>query len=128
MRASGAQAGAGSATNWGNSTRRKTMKLERNEGGRRGKYAVVRLREINRAPGTDQTAALAHVDALVTGGYVDFGMPGDSDEFFVVRLKDQYAAAALTAYAQAALADDPEYAADVLELAQRAAVHPQRKR
>ena len=38
------------------------------------------------------------------------------------------APAALAAYAGAAMADDPEYAAEVLEMARRAAKHPGRKK
>ena len=45
------------------------------------------------------------------------------DEFFVIKLKDKYANAALAAYSDAARADDPEYADEVLRLALRAGVH-----
>ena len=46
----------------------------------------------------------------------------------MLKLKDLYAPAALAAYAGAAMADDPEYAAEVLEMARRAAKHPGRKK
>jgi hypothetical protein len=100
------------------------MKLERHAGDQaRGKYAVVRLRDIKRK--TDEAEALQR---LTVGGHVEFGNPGDEDEFFVVKLKDVYAPAALAAYAGAAMADDPEYAGEVMELALRAARHPGRKK
>jgi hypothetical protein len=100
------------------------MKLDRNHGGtQNGKYAVIRMREMRNMPET-----LAIVDRLAMGGFVQFDNPGDSDEFFILKTKDRYAAAALTAYAQAALADDPEYAAEILAMAARAAAHPQRKK
>jgi hypothetical protein len=97
------------------------MKLDRNNG--RGKYAVVRLRGMQ--AGSDAHARLRE---LTAGGFVEFGNPGDDDEFFVLKLKDRYAAQALFAYAAAARADDPEYADDVVELARRAARHPNSKK
>jgi hypothetical protein len=100
------------------------MKLERHAGDQaRGKYAVVRLRDIE--PKTPAAKALAR---LTVGGHVEFGNPGDADEFFVIKLKDKYAFQALLAYANAAQDDDPEYAADVRELANRAINHPLRKK
>lgn len=101
------------------------MKLDRNAPGSPGKYAVVRLRKI--AP--DDNESHARLDALVAGGFVEFAKPGAEDEFFVVKLKDKFAAAALTAYAQAAWMDgDEEYAREVTALAERAAAHPNRKK
>lgn len=63
-----------------------------------GKYAVINLQ-------TNQ---------------VEWGRPGDPNEFFVIKLKDRYAQAALLAYADAAQAHDPQYAQAVRELASRA--------
>lgn len=100
------------------------MKLERHVGDQaRGKYAVVRLRDIE--PKTVAAQALAR---LTVGGHVEFGNPGDADEFFVIKLKDEYAPAALFAYAAAARVDDSEYADEIVELAKRAQRHPGRKR
>lgn len=45
---------------------------------------------------------------------------GGQDEFFVLMLKDRHAQAALRAYAESVRATDPEYAAEVDELASRA--------
>lgn len=101
------------------------MKLDRNTEGR-GKYAVVKLREIDETSGDAWPAML---EKLSSGGFVSFGKPGDRDEFFVLMLKDKYAQAALAAYADAAEADDPEYAAEVRELMRRAGPsHPNVKR
>jgi hypothetical protein len=99
------------------------MKLDRstNPDGR-GKYALIKLRNLPKADAETNE----RLTALNTGGFVEFGNVGDDDEFFVIKLKDAYAAAALTAYAQAALADDPEYANEILQMAARAALHPQR--
>lgn len=93
------------------------MKLDRNTAGR-GKYAVVKLRRMESDPvGQNLTPT---VEMLARGGFVTFGAAGDKDEFFVLMLKDQYAQAALAAYAAAAEVDDPEYAAEVRELMARA--------
>jgi hypothetical protein len=99
------------------------MKLDRNGKDGLGKYAVVKLRKIG--PGDDD--ARAHLEALITGGFVEVGSVGDIDEFFVIKLKDRFAAPALMAYAEAAAAVDPEYAIEVMELAARAVGHPNRK-
>jgi len=93
------------------------MKLDRNRrDDGHGKYAVVRMRRLDGAP-AEIKAALA---LLLTGGFVTMDAPGGEDEFFVVMLKDAYAQAGLTAYAQAALDDgEVEYAMEVLDLAAR---------
>lgn len=92
------------------------MKLDRNKNG--GKYAIIRLRDLMKMRGTDSPEAL-QVGELASQGFVEFATPGSRSEFFVVKLNDRYAKAALLAYADAAEADDPEYAADVRELASR---------
>lgn len=56
---------------------------------------------------------------------------GDPEEFFVLKLKDKYAPAALRAYADAVRADeagDREYAREVWQLSMRAERMPNRKR
>jgi len=56
---------------------------------------------------------------------------GDPEEFFVIKLKDRYAAAALRAYADAVFYDpdgDREYGSEVWELAIRSSEMPNRKR
>lgn len=102
------------------------MKLDRNKNG--GKYAVIRLRDLMRIHGSESDPAIK-VGELASMGLVEFSAPGSKDEFFVVKLRDIYARAALDAYADAAEKDDPEYAAEVRELAQRAGIgHPNSKR
>jgi hypothetical protein len=54
------------------------------------------------------------------GNHIEQGLPGTENEFFVLKLKDKYAQAALNAYVEAVGDDDPEYAAEVKELADRA--------
>jgi len=93
------------------------MKLDRNiTNPRRGKYALIKLRAA--------TVKLAPVEGMVMveESAVDFGDSPDTD-FFVIRLKDVYAAPALAAYAMAAYRDDQEYAMEILNLAKRAAEH-----
>jgi hypothetical protein len=78
------------------------MKLDRdmkeNEG--RGKYALVRLRTVE--DGSEAARLLFRLDSL---GVVDWGRKGDADEFFVIKLRDKYADAALKAYSDAAAED-----------------------
>ncbi|WP_119462352.1 hypothetical protein [Rhodospirillaceae bacterium SYSU D60014] len=91
------------------------MKLDRNlnrDG--KGKYALVRLR------GDLTPAEQRALQTLVHGGRVDLATPSSPEEFFAIKLKDKYAQAALRAYADAAKLDDPEYAREVRELADRA--------
>lgn len=110
------------------------MRLDRNihsnEG--RGKYAIVKLRAIaamepDGAPGSAPDIQInnwnAVVDAIATlkrHDVLDYGSHQSDAEFFLIRLKDKYARAALLAYALAAEADDRQYAAEVSELANRA--------
>lgn len=93
------------------------MKLDRNlNPGGKGKYALINLRKIVGDPRTAQemaAAIVANPDAL------QLGVVGEPDEFWLIKLKDKYAAAALQAYADAAQADDPEYANQVREMVQR---------
>ena len=100
------------------------MKLDRNlnpDG--RGKYALLKLRRQAQPFSPDlQECAQKLKDA----GLLDFGGTPETD-FFVIRLKDKYAAPALGAYAAAALRDDPEYAEEIFTLAGMAAAHPNQR-
>lgn len=94
------------------------MKLDRNiNPSGKGKYALINLRKI---PGDPQTAADLAAAILINPECVEFGRVGDEDEFWLLKLKDKYAAVALSAYADAAAVDDPEYAQQVRELVSRA--------
>lgn len=100
------------------------MKLDRTiTGGRRGKYSLILEREAEKhAADSDVGKALA---TLKAAGVLDDSVVGTPGEFFVIRLKDTYAAHALTAYAGEALNYDPEYALEIARMADRAGVnHP----
>ena len=96
------------------------MRLDRNFNSV-GKYAIIdmrRVRELRMAiPDEGITEALT---ILKSYGVLQYGEPGTEHEFFVLKLKDKYADEALEAYAAMAIEDDPEYAADVRALADRA--------
>ena len=84
------------------------MRLDRNvnQDGK-GKYALLNLRK----------------------NTVEWGRRGEEDEFFVIKLKDKYAAEALRAYAAAADRDgETEYALEILRLATFAASSPWTKK
>jgi len=104
------------------------MKLDRDiNTDRKGKYAVVRLRNIKLG---DEAHDL--LERLKELGHLDWGAPGYPDEFFVIKLRDKYADAALEAYANAVLLDSQresdeerskskyQYAIAVQKLLQRA--------
>lgn len=97
------------------------MKLDRNvTPNKTGKYALVRLR--NSFSSEDE----ANLKRLDLAGHIDFGI--GADDFFVIRLKDKYAAPALGAYAMAAFQDDPEWGMEILNLAKMAAEHRGQRR
>lgn len=98
------------------------MKLDRNinEDGK-GKYALVKLRNLRAAdPFAPKPPEIRAIETLEKCGYLDWGDDEDS-EFFVIRLKDINAEQALLAYADSAEDYDKEFAAEVRELAGRAA-------
>lgn len=103
------------------------MKLDRNISGNegRGKYALLLLRRLaafddgKTFGGVDPKIADA-LKTLEDAGLLDWGEQGTESEFFLLRLKDEYADEALRAYAKVALMDDPEYANEVMSLARRA--------
>ena len=84
-----------------------------------GKYALLNIEKYidATAPKTLETIiSTIHKNPKI----IEFGVPHSPDEFFVIKLKDKYARYALLAYAYAAETDDPEYAAEVRYLADRA--------
>lgn len=118
------------------------MKLDRNiNPNRRGKYALLKLRRLTEieawsggdGEALDRQAALDAIALLERAGILDWGYAGTDGEFFVIRLKDKYAGAAIEAYAQAVsddasanVSDEPKYrdllhwSLDVHKLAERA--------
>lgn len=97
------------------------MKLDRNLTGNagRGKYALLKLRVFDDLTEPAVERAEAAFDELLKLGILDFGMTPET-EFFVMRIKDKYAASGLYGYANAAHIDDPEYAEEIEEMAMRA--------
>jgi hypothetical protein len=106
------------------------MKMDRNlpENDGAGKYAVINLRRLrDLCPGgtfekftpgvTEALRVLEEVGAL------EWGRTGEQDEFFLVKLKDRNAYPALNAYANSAESHDPEWAAEVRELAERSGLN-----
>lgn len=102
------------------------MKLDRNTTNPpRGKYALLRLREW---PHGWSPKCQAAFELLKEAGAIDFG-DGPDTEFFVIRLKDQYAGPALLAYARAAREDgELEYSLEVEMLAFKAIRHPLKRK
>ena len=106
------------------------MRLDRNLSPTgKQKYALIKLRD-------EEMAKSRGWGVIDEGGgkkrlaipqeSIDYGSTPDTD-FFVIRLKDKYAGPALAAYAAAAMDDDPVYANDVMELAKKAASHPNKR-
>ena len=87
-----------------------------------GKYIVIRTDVFDEVPTTVEAlleAIQQHPES------VEFGKVGDPNEFFVIKLKDENADAALIGYASAASHKDPDYASAVAELALRSGqYHP----
>lgn len=106
--------------------RRKDMRLDRNiNDDGKGKYALILMREIPGNPTTPEELAQAIVE---NPQCIDFGSRGSDSEYFLIRLKDKYAPAALNAYAEAAKDDDnEEWGFQVQGMAHRAEKHPGKK-
>lgn len=98
------------------------MKLDRNIDGNNGtgKYALIALRPIKDLSGKALTAVEDALDTLSAHGLLQWGRPHTESEFFVLKLRDQFAEPALVMYAHTAmLHGDKEYAREVKELADR---------
>jgi hypothetical protein len=102
------------------------MKLDRHipENNGRGKYALLKLRALepyrsDKIFETYTPKIAAALKTLEEAGVLDWGEVGSESEFFLIRLKDEYAASALYAYALAAQPDDIEYANEIIDMAMR---------
>lgn len=84
-----------------------------------GKYAIINLQRLGGFNQEDRDACNKAIAFLATTGALEYGIKGSPQEFFVLRLKDRFAQAALFAYVAAAHLFDREYADDVRELAYR---------
>lgn len=102
------------------------MKLDRNIQGNegRGKYALLKLRELALCEPQETFAAPTEIEKAVKtledAGVIDWGEAETESEFFVIRLKDRNARAALEAYARECSKTDLTFAHEVNELASRA--------
>jgi len=103
------------------------MKMDRNiNQDKTGKYAVLKLRQLRLYEPQDalgDNAVMEAVRLLEREGILDWGLVGTESEFMLIRLKDEFAHPALEAYANAAAKVDPEYAAEVREMASRSGTH-----
>jgi len=115
------------------------MKLYRNEtADGRGKYGLINNRKLSpilaqvgdshNARDMDDVHCMKIREAvklLEDEGILDWGIEGSPSEFFVIKLRDAFASAALYAYCLAAKYYDEEYAMEVSELLKRAGpCHP----
>lgn len=103
------------------------MKLDRNTKSRTPKYFLVHNRRVAIAGKLDKKIKQQITEALDTlrlHNVIEEGLAGKPDEFFVIKLRDKFAPAALEAYAKMASEHDAEFAEEVLALAERARVHP----
>lgn len=98
------------------------MRLDRNiENGHGNKYALIKNRRLEELRASDPASferSMAALLLLVDAGVLDWGCTPDT-EFFVMRLKDINAEAALRSYAASAHSTDKEYAKEVFDLACR---------
>lgn len=75
------------------------MRLDRSiNGDGKGKYALVRLREIE--AGSEAAVLLQRLHVL---GHLDWGRVSDPDEFFVIKLRDKFAPGGIKGYADAVI-------------------------
>src|ERR1051326_5459170 len=99
------------------------MKMDRNIPGNngRGKYALLLLRRLEAYEDQNTFGGLrpdiaAALKTLEDAGIIDWGIAETESEFFLIRLKDRCAQAALLAYAREASTFDVEWAAEVERL------------
>lgn len=84
------------------------------------KYALIRLDKL-RSAGYFNTCEMFNMALDWMAEFVEYGFPKTQDEFFVIKLQDRNARAALLAYAvEAKKNGDNQLASEVNELADRA--------
>ena len=103
------------------------MKLDRDLNARGlGKYAIINLRRLYETCGDPSTferwtpGVAQALKTLSDVGALEWGVVGERDEFFLLKLKYLHAKPALEAYAASAQSVDPEFASTVRALANRA--------
>jgi len=101
------------------------MKLDRNINGTgRGKYGLINNRKLSELIGPNDKAAKAAIAFLEHFGIIEWGEPGTEGEFFVIKLRDEFAEPALFGYAKGAHnGGEVAYASEVAQLALRAGRH-----
>lgn len=96
------------------------MKLDRNvntDG--QGKYALLNLRRLDDLSPADNRSTYLLLAVLERRGVLQYGNVGQEDEFFLLKLRDRHSRPALMAYADSIRGSDPEFAAEVYEMAGR---------
>ena len=97
------------------------MRMDRNiNANGTGKYAIVSMRRLRALTGPPKQQAKAMLDGLDAMGLIEWGAVGEEDEFFLIKLKDRHARAALLAYEKSIEPTDPEFALEVATMAARA--------
>lgn len=102
------------------------MKLDRNlNADGHGKYMLFLTRRYvelySPSSAFDATSEVqAAINLLMNEGLIEDPPPGDPQEFFVFRLKDRHSRPALIAYADSVRGTDPEFAAEIDDMAARA--------
>jgi hypothetical protein len=105
------------------------MKLDRNQNPNgKGKYALVLMRQVPPWSDNSPKAAAIHnaLNILERNQCLDYGNADDRD-FFVLRLRDVGAEAALQAYADQFRESDPEWAQEIYALATKAGERTDKK-
>lgn len=85
------------------------------------KYGLVRMDKIRLMGKEQQQAVLALLDKLKSAGVYETAGKEETEEAFVIKLKDIHACHALFAYARSVDEYDPQLAKEVFELASRSA-------
>lgn len=94
------------------------MKMDRNiNSDGLGKYALLNLR---RLAAHDTPEVRDALDVLTKAGVIEWGVVGEEDEFFVMKLKDINAPGGLSGYADKADETDREWADEVRSMLARA--------
>lgn len=107
------------------------MKMDRNVNKNgHGKYALINVRKLDQLldPKNDQFGRLGNelrtsLDILDKRGILEYGAPHSEDEFFVVKLRDEFSTGALVGYANQIKQHDREFADEVLEMANRSGIN-----
>lgn len=84
------------------------------------KYAAVRMDKLQALSDDSKEKAVRALLQLSALGLLENPVPGEQEEFFLIKLKDRHSRRALEAYASSALTTDAELASEVMALSKRA--------